>query len=406
MTMNVKQNERLRALTARLVLATGARSDEVFGVNAPLRVCPVGAHVDHQGGVVTGLTIDRSVMMAATPLPEPIFRIESLDFQGAVTVELTAAQPAPTGEWGDYARAAAGVLSARRRLDQGLYAVIGGDLAGAGLSSSAAVLICYVLGLARANRFDLPRRDVAALVQQAENSYIGVASGLLDQSIILFADKGHLTRVTVSDLSVERVSAHEGAPEITVVVAFSGITRALAGSGFNTRVEECHEAARILLDRGGRTAGRRPLLSEAGPELFDRFAAELPENLRRRAAHFFGERRRVIDGVEAWRGGDLTRFGELMSASGESSIRNYECGTPELVTLFELLRDTPGVYGARFSGAGFGGSCVALADPAAGEEIANAVSRGYAAAHPDAAANANCHLCTPAGAARFVGGDD
>ena len=140
------------------------------------------------------------------------------------------------------------------------------------------------------------------------------------------------------------------------------------------------------------------------PKLFDRFATELSECLRRRAAHFFGERQRVIDGVEAWRRGDLTRFGELMSASGESSIRNYECGTPELVTLYELLRETPGVYGARFSGAGFGGSCVALADPAAGEEIADAVSRGYAAAHPDAAANAGCHLCTPAGAARFVDG--
>jgi len=274
------------------------------------------------------------------------------------------------------------------------------------LSSSAAVLICYVLGLARANRFDLPRREVAALVQQAENSYIGVASGLLDQSIILFADKGHLTHVNVSDLSVERVTAHEGAPEVAVVVAFSGITRALSGSGFNTRVDECHEAARALLDLGGRAAGRRPLLSEVEPELFDRFAAELPESLRRRAAHFFGERQRVIDGVEAWRSGDLTRFGELMSASGESSIRNYECGTPELVTLYELLREAPGVYGARFSGAGFGGSCVALTDPAAGEEIAKVVSRGYAAAHPDAAANARCHLCVPAGPARFVDGDD
>jgi len=367
MTVTPKHN-RFRTLTARLVRATGATPDVVFGVNAPLRVCPLGAHVDHQGGAVTGLTVDRSVMLAAVPLPEPVLRVESLDFKGAVTVDLTASQPPPTGNWGDYARAAAGVLSAHRRLDRGLYAVIGGDLAGAGLSSSAAVLICYLLGLARANRFDLDRRDVATLVQRAENSYIGVASGLLDQSIILFAGKGHLTHVNVSD-------------------------------------QECHEAARILLDRGGRAAGRRPLLSEVEPKLFDRFAAELPESLRRRATHFFGERRRVIDGVEAWRRGDLARFGGLMSASGESSIRNYECGTPELVTLYELLRETPGVYGARFSGAGFGGSCVALANPAAGEEIAAAVSRGYAAAHPDAAANASCHLCTPSGPARFVDGD-
>ena len=404
MTVTQKHN-RFRTLTARLVQATGATPDVVFGVDAPLRVCPLGAHVDHQGGAVTGLTVDRSVIMAAVALPEPVLRVESLEFQGEVTVDLSAAQPPPAGDWGDYARAAASALSAGHHLTRGLQAVIGGDLAGAGLSSSAAVLICYLLGLARANRFDLDRRDVATLVQRAENSYIGVASGLLDQAIILFAAKGDLIHVDVSDLLIERVTPPEAMPEIGIVVAFSGISRALAGSGFNTRVDECHEAARILLDLGGRAASRRPLLSEVEPELFDRFAAELPENLRRRATHFFGERQRVIDGVEAWRRGDLTRFGELMSASGESSIRNYECGTPELVTLYELLRETPGVYGARFSGAGFGGSCVALADPAAGEEIVDAVSRGYAAAHPDAAANASCHLCTPAGPARFVDGD-
>jgi galactokinase/galacturonokinase len=346
------------------------------------------------------MALDRSVLLVAVPLDEPVVRIESLEFQGSVTVELTKPPPTRPGDWGDYVRAAVGALTIDHEITRGLRAVVTGDLAAAGLSSSAAVLVSYLFGLAGMNGLDLQREEVASLVQRAENAYLGVASGRLDQSIILFAEKGSLTRVDCSDLSIEQIPSPSDGTDFRVLVAFSGVGRALAGTGFNARVDECREAARVLLELGGEAPRDNPILSDVAPEIFEHFAADLPRTARRRAAHYFGEQRRVLKGVEAWRQGNLSRFGALMNSSGASSIQNYESGTAELVTMYELLRDAPGVFGARFSGGGFGGSCVALIETEAGESIIGTVRRRYQTAHPEAAAAASFHICRPGGPAQ------
>ena len=395
-------SERVRKLVDRLGESSPLEISEAFLVKAPLRVCPLGAHVDHQGGIVTGMTVDREVTLAAIPAPDAAVRVTSLDFPGEVSVDLGDEIPEKTGDWGDYLRAAVYALSSAHGLHTGLRAVVFGDLPGAGLSSSAAVLVAYLLALARVNGIDLVREETSALVQRAENGDIGVESGRLDQSIILFAEQEHLTRVDCSDLSIEQVSRPRRSREFRVLVAFSGVSRSLAGSGFNTRVEECREAARLLLELAGRPPTANPVLSCVDPEIFERFAGDLSQVPRRRSAHYFGEQRRVLAGLEAWQQGDLVRFGGLMTASGASSIQNYECGTAELVTLYELLRDTPGVYGARFSGGGFGGSCVALIDPGAGKEVVEAVARGYTDSHPGAAAAASFHICSSGGPAHLL----
>ncbi len=324
----------------------------------------------------------------------------SLDFPGEVTVRLGEPVPPRDGGWGDYVRAAIAVLSSRYRLHTGVRAAIGGDLPGAGLSSSAAVLVAYLLALSKVNGIDIQREEIAGLVQKAENDYVGVSSGRLDQSMILFAERDHLTRVDCSDLSIEQVPHPPGWADFRVLVAFSGVGRTLAGSSFNTRVEECHDAARLLLKLAGRPVPERPVLSAVPHRVFERFVQDLPRTERRRATHYFSEQRRVFSGVEAWRSGDLGRFGSLMNASGASSIHNFESGTAELVTLCEILQETPGVYGARFSGGGFGGSCVALIEPDAGVSVIEEVRRRYEAAHPLAAAEASFHVCLPGGSAR------
>jgi len=394
------RSARSAQLLARLRDGGPVDRAQVFLVTAPLRICPLGAHVDHQGGVVTGLTIDREVVMAVVPEGEALLRVSSLDFPGEVVVGLENQVAPKTGDWGDYVRAAVAVLSREHRLRNGLRAVIGGDLPGAGLSSSAAVLITYLLALARVNEIEISREDISALVQKAENEYVGVASGRLDQSIILFAEREHLTRVDCLSLNIAQVTRPPGSEELCVLVAFSGVGRALAGSGFNTRVDECHEAARLLLELGNEAPRARPVLSDVRPEIFEGFAADLPQAQRRRAAHYFGEQQRVLRAVEAWRCGDLDRFGALMTASGASSISNYESGTAELIRLYELLRDTPGVYGTRFSGGGFGGSCIALIAPEAGDSVIEEVRRGYEATHPEAAVNASFHVCRSGGPAQ------
>lgn len=393
------RGDRVARLTRLLEEGRPRDRSEGFLVEAPLRVCPLGAHVDHQGGVVTGMTIDRSVLMAVEPLSDPVVQLSSLDFPGEVTVDLTHRNPAMSGDWGDYLRAAATVLGSQRPLKGGFRAVVGGDLPGAGLSSSAAVLVAYLLALAKVNGFDLRRQEISSLVQRAENEYVGVASGRLDQSMILYAEAGKLTRVDCADMSIQQIPLPASAGSFRILVAYSGVGRALVGSGFNTRVDECHQAARLLLDLGGQATHGNPILSEVQPEIAERFLADLPRGPRRRAAHYFGEQRRVASGVDAWRQGDLPRFGALMSASGASSIHNFESGTAELVTLYELLREAPGVFGTRFSGGGFGGSCIALIEPEAAETIIERVAQGYAAAHPRAGATASFHVCRSGGPA-------
>ena len=123
----------------------------------------------------------------------------------------------------------------------------------------------------------------------------------------------------------------------------------------------------------------------------------------RRARHYFGEMERVQEGLDAWQQGDLHNFGSLVNASGESSIKWYECGSPQLITLYEILRETSGVYGTRFSGAGFRGNCIALIDPSQGDAIAEAVHRRYPLAHPDVADRYSIHFCYPDGSAGVVG---
>jgi galactokinase/galacturonokinase len=394
---------RVAELINQLRVETSLDLSDAFLVRAPLRICPLGAHVDHQGGVVTGMTINREVVLAAIPESAPSLKMESLDFPGRVEVELTGRVPPKTGDWGDYLRAAVAALGESHPLRVGLQAVVAGDLPGAGASSSAAVLVAYLLALMRVNEIDIGKNEIAGLVQQAENEYVGVASGRLDQSIILNGEAGQLVHVDCSDFGVDHVPFPEPAPAFDVLVAFSGVSRTLAASGFNTRVDECRDAARLLLELGGQPPRDNPVLGDVDPQVFERFAADLPRVSRRRATHYFGEQRRVRLGVEAWRSGDLERFGSLMTASGASSIHNYESGTIELITLYEMLRDTPEVFGTRFSGGGFGGSCVALIRPGAAESVGEAVSTGYARAHPEAAANASFHLCAPAGPARVEG---
>ena len=394
--------DRVSEVVARLDETTTVDRSEAFVAVAPLRICPLGAHVDHQGGVVTGMTVDRQVVMAAVPEKHAVVRVESLDFPGELVIELEDQGPTRAGNWGDYVRAAVAVLAKEHDLSKGIRGVIGGDLPGAGLSSSAAVLVAYLLALTRVNEIDISREEISALVQRAENEYVGVASGRLDQSIILFADQGHLTRVDCSDLSIAQVPHPAGWNDFRVLVAFSGVGRALAGSGYNNRDGECQEAARLLLELGEETPRVLPHLSDVQPEVFERFADDLPQAERRRAAHYFGEQRRVSSGVEAWRRGDLDRFGELMTASGASSIHNYESGTAELVTLYEALREAPGVYGTRFSGGGFGGSCIALIEPEAVQSISESVERRYQEVHPEAAAEASFHICCPGGPAQVA----
>ncbi len=402
MRSTVLAPDRLSLLTLRLRETGSVEDRNLFAVHAPLRICPLGAHVDHQGGVVSGLTVDRSVTLAAVPSESAHFEVSSLDFPGTAVVGFHDTHPTPGRDWADYARAAVSALSDGHTLEVGLRAAVGGDLPGSGLSSSAAVLVAYLTALAHVNGIELTREEVAALVQTSENRFMGVASGRLDQSIILFAEPGHLTTVDCSDLEIQQVPSPDGGASVAFLVAFSGLARGLVRSDFNLRVDECHQAARALSRLGGNDDAADVMLSDIESELFETSGHALPEKLRRRAAHYYSEQARVAAGVDAWRAGDLVTFGWLMTASGESSIENYECGTPESIALWTALRTTPSVLGARFSGAGFGGSCIALIEADAAAQIIEDVRTKYSLTQPGPAASATYDVCTPSGPAELL----
>ncbi len=368
----------------------------------PLRISPLGAHIDHQLGRVTGMAVDRSILFAFAPVAEPHVHVHSLDFATPTHFSLTAIPPRVQGDWGNYLRGAATALQATRGLQRGLVGALSGDMPIGGLSSSAAVTIAYLLGLEAVNGLSIDAAENIQLVTRTEHEYIGLKNGILDQTSILFSQRNHLTVIDCESVAIERAPASIAPEAYAILAVYSGVAQGLVGTGYNNRVAECQAAARQLLEFAGCNGIADPRLRHVDPDYFASYGARLDAPLRKRATHFFTEMARVQQGEAAWRAGDLGRFGTLVAESGESSIKNYESGCPQLISLYEILCNTPGVYGVRFSGAGFRGSCLALVDPARSEAIAEAVHQQYPSAHPEVADAYSVHLCQPADGAALV----
>jgi len=389
--------ERVRADALRRTLVRWADvpASAVRIVRSPYRVCPLGAHVDHQRGCVTGMAVDRALLAAFAPTADGRVAVRSIQFQGTARFAVDAVPAAPVGDWADYARGAVFALRGAAPLTRGIVAVLDGHRNVAGLSSSAAAGVACLLALAAANGLDLDAGQIIELDRVVENDYIGLSNGILDQSMILLSRAGMLTHLDCADGQSRRVPLGGGAA-FSVAVLFSGLRKALHATDYNLRVGECRAAAARLLKAAGLPTAHVPGLRDVPAEAFERHGPALPAPLRRRARHFFAEQERVARGVELWRRGDLEGFGRLVSDSGRSSIELYECGTPHLRTACEVLRDAPGVYGARFSGGGFRGCCVALVDPGCEEEIAGGVLREYLRVHPDMEGEAELFFCRSA----------
>jgi galactokinase len=391
--------ERIDALMARLKRQYHVDPATIRVVKAPLRICPLGAHIDHQLGLVTGMTINQSILMAFAPTTDGTVYVESMDFEPPTSFGLDDVPPYTPRNWGNYIRGAVLALQQDYQLQNGLVGVISGEMPIGGLSSSAAVTIAYLLALEAVNGLEVSPKENVSLVRFTENQYIGLNNGILDQSVILFSDQNHLTFIDCQIVEIDQIPGPLATDDFGILVVYSGMTRVLVGTDYNNRVAECQEAARTLLSYAGDCAGPDVRLRHVAPTIFAAEGQRLPAKLQRRATHYFGEMQRVIDGIEAWQQGNLNRLGTLISESGESSIKYYECGSPQLITLYEILRDTPGVHGTRFSGAGFRGCCIALIDPTARETIAEAIHRRYPVDHPDETEAYSIHFCQPDGRA-------
>ena len=341
-------------------------------VRAPGRVNLLGGHTDYNEGYVLPAAVDRSAWVAAAPLTEPVAHLAALDLGEETSFEL-APVPPPGGGWADYPRGVAWALAERGLQPVGMEAVLTSDVpVGAGLSSSAAIEVAFAWAWQALSGFELGRTEAALLCQRAENEYVGVRCGVMDQMAAVWGRAGHALLLDCRTLEVEPVPLPEG---VAILVADTGVRRELASSEYNRRRQECEEAVRIL---SRHLPGIRAL-RDVSPDDFLRLQHHLPEPYRRRARHVVTDNARVLGAVEALRAGDLARMGEAMRLCHESLRDNYEVSSPELDLLAETAWGVPGCYGARLTGAGFGGCVVMLAAEEAVGTLRTALTRAYEA---------------------------
>lgn len=364
----------------------------------PYRVCPIGAHSDHQLGKITGFAINKGIHIAYGPKENGVIEIQSLQFEKRAQWHVEATPRTKENDWADHLRGATIALHKRYPLRRGLCAIIDGELPIGGLSSSAAVIITYLSALCKMNGIELSPQELILISKEAENKYVGVACGKLDQSCEVYCKKDHLLYLDTQDDSYELIPQSSDMKPYKFAIFFSGLERSLAGSAFNMRVDECRSAAYALKAYAGMEYGKfeDTNLRDVPREVYEQYKDKLPENWRKRAEHWYTEFDRVQKGAEAWRNGDIEEYGRLSFESGYSSIHNWETGSPELIKLYEIMTKTKGIYGGRFSGAGFKGCCLAIIDPDYEEEIIETVTKEYLKAFPHLEGKYSVHICESA----------
>jgi galactokinase len=348
-----------------------------FTVRAPGRVNLLGEHVDYNDGVVLPAAIDRAVRLAAAPTTDGIVHLHALDLRRQTAFRLdTLGQRIdidgkPLPHWAAYPAGVAWVLAEAGLRVPGMQVVYTSDVPiGAGLSSSAAVEVAFAATWRALGGWEMDNLQLARLCQRAENAYVGVNSGLMDQFTSACGVEGHALYFDTRSLEWHPVALPPGT---AIVVADSGMRRSLATSAYNERRAACEKAVALLQQYKPGLSSLRDISTVE----FAAYCEYLPEDIRRRAEHVVKEIYRVQQAVNALRGGDARLFGGLMFA-GHKSLRDlYQVSLPELDALVEIARGLPGIYGARLTGAGFGGCTVNLIDGAQAEAFIQALEDGY-----------------------------
>ena len=364
---------------------------------SPYRICPIGAHSDHNLGKITGFAIDKGIHIAYRPKQNGVVEMQSPQFEKRAQWHIKDVGE-KTGDWADYLRGATWALNKEHPLSVGLCGVIEGSLPIGGLSSSAAVILAFLTALCKVNGIVLSSQELIGIAFDAEKNYVGVNVGTLDQSCEVLSKKDHLLYLDCKDNTYELIPADPSMKPYKIAVFFSGLEHSLAGSKFNMRVDELRAGVYALKAFAGLEYGKfgQTNARDVSFEIFEKYKNRLPSPWAKRCEHWFTEFKRVEAGAEAWRKGDIEEYGRLSFESGLSSINNWESGAPEQIRLYEIMRETDGIYGGRFSGAGFKGCCMALIDPSKAEAISECVEREYLKSFPEMKGKYSFHLCASA----------
>jgi len=335
---------------------------------APGRVNLIGEHTDYNDGFVLPMAIDRAVWIAARRRDDQRVRMLALDF-GNARAEFRLDQPIErdsANAWSNYVRGVAWALQQHGAKLCGLDLAIHGNVPrGSGLSSSAALEVCAATTFVEMASVAISKIEIAQLCQRAENDFVGVKCGIMDQFVSTLAQEEHALWIDCRDLSYQSVPLPRGA---TIVICDTAKRRGLVDSEYNTRRAECEQAARFFGVKA---------LRDVSIEMFKQRAQDLPRIVAQRARHVITENARVLEAVAAAKQNDLATFGALMNASHESLRDDYQVSCSELDTMVEIARTQRGCLGARLTGAGFGGCTVNLVLDDAVEAFVANVAREY-----------------------------
>lgn len=342
-------------------------------VRAPGRVNLIGEHTDYNDGFVLPVAVNQAAWLAVGPAEEPLTTVRALDIKNDEAAFAMQKIPGSTGGWADYPKGIVWAFLERGLEPAPINAVLASDVpVGAGMSSSAAIELAFAFAWSTLGEFDIALPDLALLCQRAENQYVGVNCGIMDQMISACGKAGHAMMLDSRSLERRYFPMPKG---VAIVVADSMVRRSLAASEYNVRRAQCEQAVnhvQVYLPEV-------KALRDVSLRDLERYGVGLPEVVYRRARHVVTENDRVLRFARALYTGDVDTAGVLM-VEGHRSLRDdYEVSAPELDALVEAAVTVRGCYGARLTGAGFGGCTIALVAEAAVPKFKAHITQVYSA---------------------------
>lgn len=339
-------------------------------VQAPGRVNLIGEHTDYNDGFVLPMAINAHILLAGSVRNDSEVHIYSIDFQAKSTFNLKNFIFSQEAPWSNYIRGVCAMFLEFTEL-KGMNIVLQGDIPhGAGLSSSAALEVGTALLIRNLHGLNTDKIDLIKLAQRAENEFVGVQCGIMDQFISMLGKAGHALFLDCRSLDYQLVPAPF--TEAKIMVVNSGVKRGLVDSEYNLRREQCQAAVEALKPLLPEITALRDVCLEHLPLI-----EQLPGELSKRARHVVTENQRVLDAVELFKAGNIEAFGRLMNESHASLRDDYQVSCPQLDILVELAQSVPGTFGSRMTGAGFGGCTVTLVHNSSVAKLTDVILNEY-----------------------------
>lgn len=350
--------DRAKMVRDKLWQVFGNNQGPVKIVKAPGRVNLIGEHTDYNDGFVLPVAVDREIIMAASPRDDGEVHLYAVDLDASSSFSLDRIEKDPHASWSNYIRGVLLLLSERGLPVRGMNAAFSGDVPlAAGMSSSAALEMASGLMVKVMGGFDIDMVELVKVAQAAENTFVGVNCGIMDQFISGLGKKGHALFLDCRSLDYDLVPLPP-TDEYKIVIANTMVKRGLVDSAYNERRSQCETGVEILKEYlPGITALRDVSMVD-----FAKHKEHLPAVVAQRCEHVIAENERVLASVKALRAGDIAEFGRLMRASHESLRDLYEVSCKELDIMVEAAWGVTGTCGARMTGAGFGGCTVNLVE--------------------------------------------